>query len=272
MSGTWITDQDYLLREQYKDATSFSACLQAIKPLLTSPTDWHHWIFRQIRKDPGCRVLELGCGPGDLWQKNVELIPADWDITLSDFSAGMLKGTQENLRDVGHAFTFQIIDAQAIPFAEASFDRVIADCMLYHVPDLPRAIAEISRVVKSDGYVYAATFSKDWFSQWGSFLKERKISVPVWQDISGSALKFCLENGHEQLAPHFSHISLHHLKNMLVVKEAGPLLGIMHASMPKAEYDEVQFQQLRELLQRELAQNGPMQINFDMGLFEASKH
>ncbi|HEY4034894.1 MAG TPA: hypothetical protein VGL94_13110 [Ktedonobacteraceae bacterium] len=67
MSGTWITDQDYLLREQYKDATSFSTCLQAIKPLLTSPTDWHRWIFRQIRKDPGCRVLELGCGPGDLW-------------------------------------------------------------------------------------------------------------------------------------------------------------------------------------------------------------
>ncbi len=268
MSTTHINDQDYLLRERYKDASTFSACLQALKPLLSSQVDFHRWIFSQIRKAPNCRVLELGCGPGDLWQQNAELIPADWQITLSDFSAGMLKGTKKNLSHIGHPFSFQVIDAQSIPFEAASFDRVIADCMLYHVPDRPRAIAEISRVLKPDGYLYAATFSKQIFSELEDIF--RKCNLSSWLDDVSFAENFCVENGREQLAPHFSHIKLHHLENRLVITDVEPLLAMMKTNTPKAEYDEAQFQQLRELTQQELARKGSMHINFDMGLFEAS--
>ena len=269
MSATHITDQDYLLHERYKDATSFSLCLQAIKPLQTSKIDWYHWIFEHIRKAPGCRVLELGCGPGDLWRENAEAIPPDWEVTLSDFSAGMLKGAQENLKNINHTFAFQVIDAQAIPFATASFDRVIADNMLYHVPDRPRAIAEISRVLKPGGYAYAATFSQHAFAELEPLL--RGCSMSTWSDILSFTNNFCLENGREQLAPHFSRINQYNLKNTLVVKSAEPMLAMMRTSTPRAEYDEAQFERLRDLFQRELARKRSMSINFDMGLFEATK-
>lgn len=42
-------------------------------------------------------------------------------------------------------------DAQALPFADASFDRVMANHMLYHVPDKVRALREMRRVVRSGG-------------------------------------------------------------------------------------------------------------------------
>lgn len=52
----------------------------------------------------------------------------------------------------------KIIDIQNIPYEDNSFDLVIANMMLYHVPDLPRALAEVGRVLKPEGKLYTATF------------------------------------------------------------------------------------------------------------------
>ena len=68
-------------------------------------------------------------------------IPAGWSITLSDFSPGMLDAAWRNLVVTGRAFQFKEIDAQSIPFEDETFDAVIANHMLYHVPDRPKAIA-----------------------------------------------------------------------------------------------------------------------------------
>jgi ubiquinone/menaquinone biosynthesis C-methylase UbiE len=48
-------------------------------------------------------------------------------------------------------------DVQKLPFADESFDIVVANHMLYHAPDPDRAIAELSRVVRTDGVVLTAT-------------------------------------------------------------------------------------------------------------------
>jgi SAM-dependent methyltransferase len=50
-----------------------------------------------------------------------------------------------------------ICDAHSIPFADASFDAVVAQAVLEHVIDPFRCVAEIHRVLKSDGFVYAET-------------------------------------------------------------------------------------------------------------------
>jgi len=48
------------------------------------------WVFDQFNLAAKSRILEVGCGPGLLWLQNVARIPEGWDITLSDFSPGML--------------------------------------------------------------------------------------------------------------------------------------------------------------------------------------
>ena len=42
-------------------------------------------------------ILELGCGPAFFWRSNLEHIPDDWEIVLSDFSPGMLQKAQHIL-------------------------------------------------------------------------------------------------------------------------------------------------------------------------------
>src|SRR5438128_5363777 len=88
---------------------------------------------------------------------DISRIPAEWDITLSDFSQGMLDEARQRLRESPHQFVFAVVDAQAIPYPDQVFAAVIANHMLYHVPDRPTALAEIRRVLKPGGHFYAST-------------------------------------------------------------------------------------------------------------------
>ena len=106
------------------------------------------------------RILEIGYGPADLWVQNLDRLPAGWTITLTDFSVGMIEAAQRNLAGAGRPFTFRPMNAQSIPFDTATFDAVIANHMLYHVPDLTKAVAEIHSVLKPGGTLYAATNGK----------------------------------------------------------------------------------------------------------------
>ncbi len=81
---------------------------------------WHQWVFDQFDLSPKSHVLELGCGPGRLWFDNLRRIPEGWEITLSDFSSGMLQEAQQNLCDSQRRFEFEVVDAQSIPFEDES--------------------------------------------------------------------------------------------------------------------------------------------------------
>jgi ubiquinone/menaquinone biosynthesis C-methylase UbiE len=94
------------------------------------------WVFEHLHLSPTCQVLEVGCGSGYLWLTNRHRIPAGWDVTLSDLSARMLAAAQHQLSPYGHAIRFVVQDAQALPFADHCFDAVIANHMLYHVPNV----------------------------------------------------------------------------------------------------------------------------------------
>ena len=123
----------------------------------TNQYGWHRWCFDQYALPAQASVLELGCGPAHLWKTNLDRLPTGWSITLSDFSTGMLEQAQQNLGERASAFRFEVIDAQAIPFEANTFDAVIANHMLYHVPDRAQALSEMRRVLKPGGKVYLAT-------------------------------------------------------------------------------------------------------------------
>ena len=97
-------------------------------------------------------VLEVGCGPGDFAQRlRVEL---GLRVVASDLSAEMVRRTRSRGVDA------VVADVQDLPFADASFDCVVANWMLYHVPDVDRALAEVARVVRPGGCLVATTKSE----------------------------------------------------------------------------------------------------------------
>lgn len=261
-----ISNKEYLM-EQYNTSVNLATRIQLHDRFSTNPTDWHRWLFDQINFVPDCRVLELGCGSGALWLKNQGRIAPDWHITLSDFSTGMLNDAQQNLVDCDASFQYAIVDAQTIPFADNVFDIVIANHMLYHVPDRTRAFAEIQRVLVPQGRFYAATGGREHLREIKQICEMAGIAVGGVFNVNET--DFLLQNGADQMAPWFSDIDLKRFDSNLAVTEVEPLLAFILASIPSQNIDSSKLQNLQTLINQKLVKDGIVHITKETGLFAA---
>ncbi len=263
-----FTDPQYLKTDQYRDSTNLDARLEIHRRFSTNSYGWFHWIFDTLAKLPvDAVVLELGCGPAYLWRNCVDRVPAGWRITLSDLSPGMVDAAWRNLVVTGRNFKFEQIDAQSIPYPVESFDAVIANHMLYHVPDRSKAIREIARVLKPDGHLIATTVGQDHLhelSKWLQFVHLEKS----FEEFSRS---FTLENGMEQLKPFFSEVSMIRYEDNLVVTKVEPIMAYIRSSIRASELSEDALLEIRNNLETELKEEGSIFIRKDSGLYEAVK-
>ncbi len=263
-----FNDQQYLKSDQYRDSSNLDARLVIHQRFSTNSYGWFNWVFDRLDKLPAnAKVLELGCGAGYLWRECIDRVPPTWDITLSDLSSGMLDAAWRNLVVTGRAFQFKEIDAQAIPFEDETFDAVIANHMLYHVPDRPKAIAEIKRVLKPNGWLFAATNGASHMKEMADWLRQ----VHASKDWEPFARPFILENGLEQLTPFFSKVSLSRYEDHLQVTEIEPIMAYIRSMIRAAELSEEELASLQQRLEKELQEKGTIFISKDSGLFEAIK-
>jgi len=265
MTNSISSDQDYLANDQYRDASNLNARVILHQRFSENPQGWFPWVFDTLEKLPAqARVLELGCGQGNLWSACPERIPAGWSITLSDFSTGMLQAAWRNLVVIGRGFKFEQFDTQAIPYADETFEIVIANHMLYHVPDRPRALAEIRRVLKPGGLLVAATNGKNHLKEMTAWFKRLGFE----KDFSAS---FTLKNGLHQIKPFFSRVETRRYLDNLHIREVQPLLDYLRSSIPIQEVPPDAFDELRHELEHELEQQGEIFVSKDSGLFLATK-
>ncbi len=261
-------DQQYLKTDQYRDASNLGARVVIHQRFSTNPYGWFKWVFDALMELPeDARVLELGCGNGLLWKENADRIPAGWNIALSDLSSGMLDAAWRNLVVTGRAFQFKEIDAQFIPFEDETFDAVIANHMLYHVPARPKAIAEIKRVLKPCGRLFATTVGANHLKEMMDWYRRVHISH-VWESMANP---FVLENGMEQLTPFFSEVKLSRYEDNLLVTELEPIMAYIRSGIRVKELSEKELTSLQQDLEMELQEKGRIFISKDSGLFEAIK-
>jgi SAM-dependent methyltransferase len=258
-----FTDRDYLLSDQYKNASNLDARIQLHRRFSTNPYGWTLWVFEHLQLGAQARILDVGCGPGSLWDDDRLSIPPGWEITLADFSAGMIHEARDKLRQ---RFAYAVGDAQAIPIKGETFDAVIANFMLYHVPDRPRAFVEIYRVLKPGGRLFAATNGRDHMRE----LRELIGAVDPEAEMAAAGSQFGLENGGEQLTQFFADVTLHRYEDGLVVTEVEPLVAYVLSSRRSALIDK-DPQALARLIERKMEAEGAIYITKASGLFEARK-
>jgi len=250
---------------QYSTSANLDARIQLHERFGVEPQPWSHWLLDQFDLATDAQVLEVGCGTGKLWQTNLDRLPTNWSITLTDQSPGMLAQTRANLGDQDKRFVFKQMDVQSLVFPDATFDAVVANHMLYHVPDLAKGVTEISRVLKPGGKLFAATNGSAHLIEMHELVHQfdPNFAVKPWR------LGFSLENGAELLAPYFRAVKLLRFLSSLRVTEAEPLVAYVR-SMDMINPD--QMGEFREFVQATLhEQAGVITIQRAAGLFCAVK-
>ncbi len=255
--------------EQYATASNLEARIELHARFSTNRYGWHRWVFDQLDLPAECRILELGCGPGDLWLENRERIPAGWDITLSDLSSGMLEQAKSNLRNARRGFRLATIDVQAIPFADASFDSVIADHMLYHVPDRSRALAELRRVLRPAGRFYTSTVGRNHLREMAELVSRFRPGAEFWQEREG-ADAFVLETGMEQLCQWFAEMTVHRYHDDLVITEAEPLVAYILSSTASAAVGD-RVAEFTAFVRQKITADGSIRVHKDSGVFACTR-
>jgi SAM-dependent methyltransferase len=211
-----FTDRTYLREQQYRDDANLRARMELHRRFSTETQPWHRWVFDRVDFPADARILEVGCGPGELWLQNLDRIPDGWRLTLADLSPGMI---DEARRTLGGRADYRVADIQDLPFDDESFDGVIANHMLYHVADRPRAFREVVRVLSPAGSFYCSTNGSD-------HLKEIKA---LYDDSQPWSWEFRLEDAGDELRESFVDVELERHPGALEVTEVEPLVAFVRS-------------------------------------------
>ena len=257
------------VHQQYKDSGNLRARARIYELFSTSKYDWNRWVFDQFDPTATSRVLELGCGPGALWARNIDRIPRGWQITLSDLSEGMVTEARQSVEASGRTFRFAVCDAQSVPFHEESFDAVIANHMLYHVPDRKRVYSEIYRVLKTGGRLYATTVGGGHLRELQDLVRRVKPEASE-NERQRFEVRFGLETGRDQLAEWFAGVEVRRNNGELVVTDVEPLIDYVQSAVTMRLNDH-QVSEFRKHAQQEVSVNGAIRITTAAGIFIARK-
>jgi SAM-dependent methyltransferase len=182
-------DDPQLVREEY--ATEAGLIGRRAAYQWADGPDAPELVFQIIAGLRPSSVLEVGCGPGELAERIRHELRAS--VVAVDISPRMVELAR------GRGVDAQLGDAQDLPFADASFDCAVAAWMLYHVPDVDRALGELARVLRSGGHLVAVTNYLDHLSELRALAADRPN--PAWA--------FSGDNGRALLARYFATVDEH---------------------------------------------------------------
>jgi SAM-dependent methyltransferase len=110
--------------------------------------------------EPGMTVLDVATGTGNAAIRAAE---AGGEVTGLDLTPELFEAARRRAADAGVAVEWVEGDAEALPFADASFDRVLSTFGVMFAPDQKLAAAELARVLRPGGRAVLASWTPDGF-------------------------------------------------------------------------------------------------------------
>jgi ubiquinone/menaquinone biosynthesis C-methylase UbiE len=250
-----------LLEHQYGTTDKLRARITLHERFSTSAQRWPDWVFEHYAFPEDADVLEVGCGDGSIWLQNLDRIRVGWRLTLTDMSAGMVDAAREAL---GDRATYAVADAQGLPFEDETFDGAIANHVLFHVPDRPRALGELARVLRPDALLVGTMIGREHFKETRALVGEENV---IWSE---SRERFGLETARPQLEQFFVDVEIEPFPDSLEVTEVEPLLDFMRSLDTPGLTDE-HLREIGRIAGEEIRAKGAFHVTKSSGRFQARK-
>lgn len=261
-----LTDMEKSMKNQYRNASNISARINLHSKYSINKTGWFPWIYEQCGLENGMKVLELGCGDASLWTTNMNKLPKDISITLSDISEGMLRDVKRSACGSDPRFSFSVKDCHDIGEKESSYDIVIANHVLFYCSNISSACKEIARVLKPGGRLICSTYGNKHMCEVGSLVSEFDSRIALAADNLYN--KFGKENGADILAPYYKSINWIQYEDKLVVTEPEALISyILSCHGNQNRYIIDRYKEFKSYVKKKAA--GGFYITKDAGIFIA---
>ena len=248
-----------LVKQQYATANNLITRISIHEKYSTNKMGFGNWIVSNYKIDKGAKVLELGCGTGDMWKGRESLILDCSQIILSDFSEGMVATAKEMVGDYDN-IEYRVLDIQDIPYEDDSFDIIIANMMLYHVPNLDKGLSEVRRVLKKGGVFYCATYGEHGIIE---YLSKILSEYGVKDNINKN---FTLQNGYEILNKTFSNVEKKEYIDSLEVTNVDDMVEYIYSLSSMTSLSSVPKQVIKDILTQNTS-DGVLNVPKEYGMF-----
>ncbi len=262
-----LTAMEQSLATQYQNATNISARIRLHQEYSTNPMGWFHWIYEQAKIQDGMKILEIGCGNGELWKENLEYLPKNVSVTLTDISEGMVHEVRQQFSK-DDRFSFVVCDAENLPFEKDSFDLVLANHVLFYCNHLSQAVQESYRVLKENGRLLASTYGTKHMKEITELVQGFNPDIVLAQEALYE--KFGLENGVHVLEESYQEVHIERYIDSIQLSEPEPLISYIlscHGNQNQLLVD--RYKEFREYVSKK-TENG-FQITKDAGVIVGRK-
>jgi SAM-dependent methyltransferase len=216
------TSRRYLTEQQYASDCNLAA-RQSIYAYHVPEMGWPGCVLDLAGMHGGERVLDVGCGNGAYL--GTLLARSHRGLTCgADLSVGMLHGARRTTDG-----PLLVSDAQALPFADDSFDVALAMHMLYHVPDRASAISELRRVLRPGGVALVVTNYAAHLEELDRLIGACAHAVGIAEPPIRSSEAFKMDTGAAELEAAFVSVTAHAFVGELVVPEIEPIMSYVRS-------------------------------------------
>lgn len=249
------------VKNQYSTSERLSTRISIHDKYSTNKMGFGNWIYSKYDIRNGMMVIELGCGTGSMWKGHDDIISACSELVISDYSEAMVSKAKETIGDHPNV-TYRQIDITDMPYEDGSFDAVIANMMLYHVPDISKGLNEVRRVLKPSGTFYCATFGIHGIIE---YLSDILSEYGVKDDTNKT---FTLQNGASVLGEVFTDIRREDYEDSLAVTEVNDMVDYIYSLQSMTALSAIPRDTIRELLASQM-KDGVLTVPKEYGMFIA---
>jgi ubiquinone/menaquinone biosynthesis C-methylase UbiE len=246
-----------VLREAYRTGANYLdrvALFEHQRPRI----DFLTWVLDHVELHDGDRVVDIGCGPG-LYVRRMRARPERLQVVPLDQSAGMV-------REAGGRGV--VGDAQWLPFDGGVADAVIAAHFLYHVADIPAAVAELHRIVRRGGAVLVTTNGTRHHAR----VPELIAAAGDVATITKPGHRFHAGNARDFLDAEFASVVVDTVTSRIVLEDPEPMVRFVdsceefYAPAVRVEWPTV-LERVRTATAAEIAARGTFEMETESAVF-----